>query len=87
MLNYDRRGRGESGDTPPHAVEREVEDLEAVIDEAGGSAFVFGTSSGGNLALEAARRGLAISKLALWEPNFVVDGSRPPLPGGLRRPT
>ena len=80
VLNYDRRGRGESSDTPPHAVEREVEDLQAVVDEAGGTAFVFGTSSGGNLALAAARRGIAIPKLALWEPNFVVDDSHPPLP-------
>jgi alpha-beta hydrolase superfamily lysophospholipase len=69
VLNYDRRGRGDSGDTPPHAVAREVEDLVAVVDEAGGSAFVFGTSSGGNLALEGARSGLRVEKLALWEPN------------------
>jgi hypothetical protein len=80
VLNYDRRGRGASGDAPPHAVEREVEDLEAIVDEAGGSAFAFGTSSGGNLVLAAARRGVPITKLALWEPNFVVDDSRTPLP-------
>lgn len=80
VFNYDRRGRGESGDTPPYAVEREVEDLEALINEAGGSAFVFGTSSGANLALEAAAQGLNITKLVLWEPNFIVDDSRPPLP-------
>ncbi len=78
VLNYDRRGRGDSGDTPPYAVEREVEDLDAVIDEAGGSAFVYGTSSGGALALEAAASGLAITKLALWEPPFVLDESRRP---------
>src|SRR5215207_5195495 len=47
---YDRRGRNESGDTQPYAVEREVEDIEALINKAGGSAFVFGTSSGGALA-------------------------------------
>ena len=80
VFNYDRRGRGESSDTPPYAVERELEDLRAVLEEAGGSAFVFGTSSGGNLALEAAARRLSITKLALWEPNFLVDDSRPPLP-------
>ena len=70
VINYDRRGRGDSGDTPPYAVEREVEDIGALIDEAGGSAFVYGTSSGGVLALEAAASGLAIMKLALWEPPF-----------------
>lgn len=80
VFNYDRRGRGESGDAAAYAVEREVEDLHAVINEAGGSAFVFGTSSGGNLALESAAGGLPITKLALWEPNFLVDDSRSPLP-------
>ena len=80
VFNYDRRGRGDSGDTPPYGVERELEDLDAVIDQAGGTAHVFGSSSGGNLALEAAANGLAIAKLALWEPNFLVDDSRPPLP-------
>src|SRR5215203_2112037 len=54
VFNYDRRSRGDSGDTPPYEVEREVEDLDAVIDAAGGSGFVYGTSSGGALALEAA---------------------------------
>ena len=79
VFNYDRRGRHDSGDTPPYAVEREVEDLDAVIDAAGGSAFVYGTSSGGALALEAAASGLAITKLAMWEPPFGLDeGSRPP---------
>ncbi len=52
---YDRRGRGDSGDTPPYAVEREIDDIEALIDRAGGSAFLYGHSSGGCLALEAAR--------------------------------
>lgn len=70
VFHYDRRGRGESGDTQPYAVEREVEDLEALIHEAGGSAFVFGMSSGGVLALEAAARGLAITKLAAYELPF-----------------
>jgi len=80
VFNYDRRGRGDSGDTAPYAVEREVEDLEALIVEAGGSAFVCGFSSGAALALEAAARGLTITKLALYEPPFIVDDSRPPLP-------
>src|SRR5260370_7731944 len=54
VFAYDRRGRGESGDTMPYAVEREIEDIDALITEAGGSAFLFGHSSGGALALEAA---------------------------------
>jgi pimeloyl-ACP methyl ester carboxylesterase len=70
VFHYDRRGRGESSDTQPYAIEREIEDLEALINEAGGSAFVFGMSSGGVLTLDAAERGLAIKKLALYEPPF-----------------
>ena len=70
VLHYDRRGRGDSGDTQPYAIEREIEDLEALVTEAGASAFVFGMSSGGALALDAAARGLAITKLALYEPPF-----------------
>ncbi len=70
VFHYDRRGRGDSSDTQPYAVEREIEDLEALIHEAGGSAFVFGMSSGGVLALDAVARGLAIKKLALYEPPF-----------------
>ncbi len=80
VVNYDRRGRGESGDNRPYAVEREIEDLAALIDAAGGSAMVFGGSSGAALALEAAAHGLAISKLALWEPPYHVDDSAPQLP-------
>jgi pimeloyl-ACP methyl ester carboxylesterase len=80
VLAYDRRGRGESGDTPPYATEREIEDLGAVIGEADGPAVVVGFSSGAVLALDAAAHGLPISKLALYEPPFVVDGSRPPIP-------
>jgi len=77
---YDRRGRGDSGDTQPYEVEREIEDIAALIQEAGGSAFVFGMSSGAALALEAANRGLAITKLALYEPPFIVDDARKPIP-------
>jgi len=68
VFNYDRRGRGQSGDTLPYAVEREIEDLSALITQAGGSARVFGYSSGAILALRAAAFGLAISQLALYEP-------------------
>ncbi|MFL5589877.1 MAG: alpha/beta fold hydrolase [Ktedonobacteraceae bacterium] len=70
VFHYDRRGRGASLDTQPYAVEREVEDLAALIKEAGGQAAVFGMSSGGVLALEAAKSGLAITELALYEPPF-----------------
>src|SRR5678816_4271016 len=80
VYNYDRRGRGESGDTQPYAVQREVEDIDALIQEAGGSAFVFGGSSGGVLTLDAAAHGLNITKLAVYEPPFVVDDSREPPP-------
>jgi pimeloyl-ACP methyl ester carboxylesterase len=80
VIVYDRRGRGESGDTLPWSVEREVEDIAALIAAAGGSAHVFGISSGVVLALEAAARGLPITKLALYEPPFIVDGARSPVP-------
>src|SRR5258708_6948753 len=80
VLTYDRRGRGDSTDTPPYAVEREIEDLEALLNAAGGSAFVYGISSGAALALEAANQGLAIKKLALYEAPFIVDDSLPPRP-------
>ncbi|GLY71997.1 alpha/beta fold hydrolase [Actinoallomurus iriomotensis] len=77
---YDRRGRGESTDTAPYAVEREIEDLAALIEVAGAPVTVFGWSSGAVLALDAAAAGLPIARLALFEPPFVVDDSRPPLP-------
>src|SRR6266568_6974542 len=81
VFAYDRRGRGDSGDTARYAVEREVEDIEALINEAGGSAFVFGHSSGAVLALEAARLLKSkIEKLAIYEPPFIIDDSRPPVP-------
>jgi pimeloyl-ACP methyl ester carboxylesterase len=82
-LAYDRRGRGGSGDTVPYAVAREVEDLEAVITEAGGSTFVYGVSSGAALTLEAAASGLAITRVALFEPPFRVDDNVPRPPGDL----
>ncbi len=80
LYTYDRRGRGESGDTAPYAIEREIEDIEAMINEAGGSAFVYGSSSGAALALEAAKTIPGIKKLALYEAPFIVDDSRTPLP-------
>lgn len=77
---YDRRGRGDSGDNQPYALEREIEDLEAVIGAVGGEAFVLGHSSGAALALEAAVAGAPISRLALYEPPYIVDDTRPPVP-------
>jgi pimeloyl-ACP methyl ester carboxylesterase len=80
VFNYDRRGRGGSGDTQPYAVQREIEDIGALIREAGGPVMVFGGSSGAALAAAAAAAGLAISKLALWEPPYHVDDTAPALP-------
>jgi pimeloyl-ACP methyl ester carboxylesterase len=79
VFNYDRRGRGDSGDTLPYAIEREVDDIEAVIEAAGGSANLWGSSSGAALAMIAAERGLPVTKLAMWEPPFILDqNARPP---------
>lgn len=80
VMNYDRRGRGQSGDTPPYAVEREVEDIEALIQEAGGSAYLAGLSSGAALALEAAARLKGVKKVALYEAPFFFDDAHPPRP-------
>lgn len=74
---YDRRGRGESGDTQPYSVEREIEDLAAILTEAGGRASVWGTSSGAVLALHAANRLSGIDKVAVYEAPLIVDGTRP----------
>jgi pimeloyl-ACP methyl ester carboxylesterase len=74
---YDRRGRGESGDTPPYAIEREIDDLRAVVDEAGGTADVVGISSGAALGLQAVASGVKVKKLVLYEPPYVTNGDRP----------
>ncbi len=79
VYTYDRRGRGESNEVKPYAIEREVEDISALIEAAGGAAFVYGASSGAALALEAAKRLPSITKLVLYEAPFVVDQSRPPM--------
>lgn len=78
---YDRRGRGDSGDSPAYAVEREIEDLAAVIEATGGDAVVFGGSSGAILALETAMAGVPMRKLALLEPPYRVEGFRKPEDG------
>ncbi|HEU5370644.1 MAG TPA: alpha/beta hydrolase [Ktedonobacterales bacterium] len=79
VVTYDRRGRGESGDTLPYAVEREIEDLEALLAAVGGTAFVSGQSSGSALAIEAANRLPGITKLAMYEAPFVVDDTGKPV--------
>jgi len=79
VFTYDRRGRGESGDTAPYAVGREVEDIEALLNAAGGAAFVWGTSSAAVLALDAANRLTGIRKLAVYAAPFIVEDSRPPI--------
>ena len=81
VFDYDRRGRGASSDTAPYAPEREVEDIDALIAAAGGSAALYGISSGAVLTLDAAQH-LAgrVTRLALYEPPFIIDDSLPPLP-------
>jgi len=75
VFTYDRRGRGASGDAPQYSAEREVEDIAALIHEAGGSATLLGLSSGGALALEAAASGLAVDRVIAYEPPYVdVNG-------------
>lgn len=76
VYNYDRRGRGDSRDTLPYAVQREIEDMEALITEAGGSAHLYGASSGGALAMEAAAAGLAVDKIAVYEVPYSMTDDR-----------
>ena len=86
VINYDRRGRGDSDEAEPFAVEREIEDISALIAAAGGSASVFGFSSGGALALRAAGAGIGVERVAVYEAPFVVDRAdkRPPADYGRR---
>lgn len=76
VLHVDRRGRGESTDTEPYAVQHEIDDIAALIDRAGGSAYLYGFSSGALLALHAASAGLSIPKLAILEPPIEPDEDR-----------
>jgi pimeloyl-ACP methyl ester carboxylesterase len=76
VYHYDRRGRGSSTDTQPYAVERELDDLAALIEAAGGSANVYAFSSGGLLALHAAMAGLSIARMALLEPPIELNQDR-----------
>ena len=80
VYTYDRRGRGASGDTQPYSADREVEDIEALAAQAGDTVYLHGTSSGAVLVLEAARCIRSVARLAVYEPPFIVDASRPPLP-------
>ena len=73
---YDRRGRGQSGDTQPYSPAREVEDIAALIEEAGGSASLLGLSSGGALALHAAAAGLRINTVVAYEPPYVDESGQ-----------
>jgi pimeloyl-ACP methyl ester carboxylesterase len=80
VYTYDRRGRGESGDTQPYSPDREVEDLEALAALADDTVYLHGTSSGAALALEAAQRIRSVAKLGVYEPPFIVDDTRTPMP-------
>ena len=80
VYTYDRRGRGDSSDTPPYEPDREVEDVEALVALAGDTVYLHGTSSGAALALEAAKHIRSIAKLAVYEPPFIVDDTRAPMP-------
>jgi len=80
VINYDRRGRGASGNTSPYMIEKEVEDIAALVDAGGGSAFLFGNSSGSVLALDAAAHlGPKAKRLYMFEPPFIIDSTRPPM--------
>ena len=80
VYNYDRRGRGDSGDTRPFAKEREIEDLQALIENAGGTAMVFGISSGAVVSLDAAALTPRVTRVVVYEPALIVDDSRRPVP-------
>lgn len=80
VVHYDRRGRGASGPAGNYAVEREIEDIRALIDAVGGEAFVYGTSSGAVLAARAASAGIGVRALALYEPPLSLDGTHVPNP-------
>jgi pimeloyl-ACP methyl ester carboxylesterase len=79
VYHYDRRGRGDSGDTAPYAIAREFEDLHALVDAAGGSAYLFGMSSGAILTLDAVNAGVPTPRVVVYEPPLIVDDTRPPV--------
>ena len=77
VFTYDRRGRGESGDTPPYGVEREIDDLRTLTREAGVTPFAVGISSGGALLLQAAASGVGVKKMVLYEPPYLAGPNGP----------
>ncbi|SRR5579884_1556395 len=79
VYHYDRRGRGDSGDTLPFVKEREIEDLQALIEDAGGRAMIFGISSGGVVTLDATAVTPGVTKVVVYEPALIVDDSRQPV--------
>jgi pimeloyl-ACP methyl ester carboxylesterase len=85
VVTYDRRGRGDSADVGPYAVSREIDDLAALIEVAGGSAALYGASSGGALSMEAVASGLSVTRLAIFEPPFVSEGGSGPQPDHLTK--
>jgi pimeloyl-ACP methyl ester carboxylesterase len=87
VYNYDRRGRGESGDTKPFTKAREIEDIQALVEDAGGQAMIFGISSGGAVTLEATASILGITRAVVYEVPFIVDNGRQPLPDYAERST
>jgi pimeloyl-ACP methyl ester carboxylesterase len=80
VYNYDRRGRGASSDTRPFAREREIEDLQALVEDVGGTAMVFGISLGGVVSLDDAAVTPGITRVGVYEPSLIVDDSRKPVP-------
>ncbi|HEY2795086.1 MAG TPA: alpha/beta hydrolase [Micromonosporaceae bacterium] len=85
VVTYDRRGRNESTDTLPYAVEREIEDLAALIDAVGGPVHLYGISSGGALVLRATAAGLPVSRIAVYEIPFVAADNEAMASGSYRR--
>jgi pimeloyl-ACP methyl ester carboxylesterase len=77
VFTYDRRGRGQSGDTAPYTIEREIDDLRALAREAGGTPFVLGISSGAALTLQAVASGVELKNIALYEPPYLADDNGP----------
>jgi pimeloyl-ACP methyl ester carboxylesterase len=77
VFTYDRRGRGESGDTAPYAVEREIDDFRALVTQAGAAPYAVGISSGGALLLQAVASGIGVNKIALYEPPYLAEANGP----------
>jgi len=85
VYRYDRRGRGQSGDAPTYSIQREIDDIQALIEQAGAPASLLGLSSGAVLALDAAKQGLAVTKVVAFEAPVIVDASRRPAPTDYRQ--